>query len=853
MVRVDMPRETKRRQGGSYMHRRGFTLIELVTVVVILAVSSAVAVPVYISYRDQAQSSAEQQTVAAIRQSIANHHSRELLNGKNTYPTSLDNVPANSEASNGLPFFGTVLSIPINSGWQKGGSALTYVGPTGATYVYDPTRGTFGTPSGDGATTPNGSSYSLAELLAMTPEQLAALSLDEIHALSEEQIAALSYKQFEAIANKLAPEQIPWATPEQIAMLSAEAYGDLSQAQMARLTQAQVDERAFADSVRALTYNDIRHLEVRAIKYLTTDQIASIPNNYSMGQIPAELRAAFTEDQVQALNTAQVSIGYLSADQRELLTTAQIENLGTYGDIRHLPASRIAEVTTDLIATIPNSYAMGQIPSDVRAGFTAEQIQAVNTGDISIGYLTADQRNQLTTAQIEGLGTYGDIRHLPASRVSEVTTDLIATIPNSYAMGQIPADVRAGFTNDQIQAINTGDVSIGYLTADQRNQLTTSQIEGLGSYDDIRHVPSSRIGEVTTDLIATIPNSYAMGQISAEVRAGFTTEQIQAVNTGDVSIGYLTADQRSQLTTTQIEGLGSYDDIRHLPGDRITEVTTDLIATIPNSYAMGQIPGDVRAGFSEAQVQAIDTANVSIGYLSSAQREQLTTTQITGLGSFDDIRHLPNSRITEVTTDLIASIPNSYAMGQIPGDVRAGFSEAQVQAIDTANVSIGYLSSAQREQLTTTQITNLSTYGDIRHLSANRVAEVSTDLIATIPNSYAMGQISSDVRAGFTASQVQSIDTANVSIGYLNDTQRGQLTTQQVASLGTSGDIRHLSSDRIAEVSTSLVAQIDSAYSFNQISTANVQAFTAAQVSAISGDFYDSISHRLTAEQRSWR
>ncbi len=759
------------------MHRRGFTLIELVTVIVILAVSSAVAVPLYINYRDQAQTSAEQQTVAAIRQSIANHHSRELLNGKNTYPTSLDNVPANSAASNSAPFFGTVLVIPIQSGWQKGGSALTYVGPTGATYVYDPTQGTFGTPTDDNATTPTGSSYSLAELLAMTPEQLAALSLDEIHALSPEQIAALSYKQFEAIANKLAPEQIPWATPEQIAMLSAETYGDFSQAQMARLTQAQVDERAFADSVRALAYNDIRHLEVRAIKYLTTDQIASIPNNYSMGQIPAELRAAFTEDQVQALNTAQVSIGYLSADQRELLTTAQIENLGTYGDIRHLPASRISEVTTDLIATIPNSYAMGQIPADVRAGFTNDQIQAINTGDVSIGYLTADQRNQLTTAQIEGLGTYGDIRHLPASRVSEVTTDLIATIPNSYAMGQIPADVRAGFTNDQIQAINTGDVSIGYLTADQRNQLTTTQIEGLGTYGDIRHLPASRISEVTTDLIATIPNSYAMGQIPTDVRAGFTNDQIQAINTGDVSIGYLTTDQRSQLTTAQIEGLGSYGDIRHLPSDRITEVTTDLIASIPNSYAMGQIPGDVRAGFSEAQVQAIDTANVSIGYLSSAQREQLTTAQIT----------------------------------------------------------------------------NLSTYGDIRHLSANRVAEVSTDLIATIPNSYAMGQISSEVRAGFTASQVQSIDTANVSIGYLNDTQRGQLTTQQVASLGTSGDIRHLSSDRIAEVSTSLVAQIDSAYSFNQISTANVQAFTAAQVSAISGDFYDSISHRLTAEQRSWR
>jgi len=683
------------------MQRRGFTLIELVTVIVILAVSSAIAVPVYINYRDQAQSATEKRTVAAVRQGIANHHSKQLINGNDSYPTTLDNAPANALASNASPFFGAILAIPINEGWQKGSSAYAYVGPTGATYVYDPLRGTFGIDSGDQQLPPAESSFTLAQLLAMTPEQLAALSLDEIHALSADQIAALSYKQFEAIANSLAPEQIPWARPEQIAMLSAETYGALSQAQMARLTQAQVDERAFADSVRALAYGDFRTLEVRAIKYLTTDQIASIPSNYHMGRIPAELRAAFTADQVKAVNTADVSIGYLTADQREFLTTAQIEGLGTYNDIRHIPASRITEVTPELIASIPSSYTMGRIPANVRAGFTIEQVQAIDTGAISIGYLTTDQRGQLTTAQIEGLGSYNDIRHLPASRITEVTPELIAAIPSSYTMGRIPTDVRAGFTTEQVQAIDTGAISIGYLTTDQRGQLTTAQIEGLGSYNDIRHIPASRITEVTPELIASIPSSYTMGRIPADLRAGFTTEQVQSIDTGSVSISYLTQDQRNSLTGAQIQGLGSYGDIRHVPSGRIAEVTTDLIASIPSSYAMGQI--------------------------------------------------------------------------------------------------------------------------------------------------------SSDVRAGFTTAQVQAIDTSNVSISYLNSTQRTQLTTQQVGALSSSGDIRHLSSDRIAEVSASLVGQISSAYSFNQISTENVQAFTAAQVAAISSEFYDSISHRLTDEQRGWR
>jgi len=50
--------------------RQGFTLIELVTVLVIIAALSAVSLPVYLDYRDDARASAEKGVVGAVRTAI---------------------------------------------------------------------------------------------------------------------------------------------------------------------------------------------------------------------------------------------------------------------------------------------------------------------------------------------------------------------------------------------------------------------------------------------------------------------------------------------------------------------------------------------------------------------------------------------------------------------------------------------------------------------------------------------------------------------------------------------------------------------------------------------------------------
>ncbi len=706
--------------------RNAFTLVEVVTVVIILALLGAVAMPVYLDYRHDAKLASEEAVVGRIKLAIQSVGMRNAIDNVPRFPASLDDASPNSLASGSNPFFKNVLNSPVTDGWQKGGTANKYLSPLEHAYAYDSVSGTFTLQSGDtgssgtadgdatGETepsadpgdgelsrediealrgsdiidanlTPEQISWLTDEQLAtLTPEELASLTQEQIKALTAEQIAALDYDQFEALATSLTPEQISQATPQQIAMLSAETYGDLNDEQRAALTQAQLDEVAHAANIRTLDWRDIRNLDPYDVKYLSAEQIAAIPSNYEMSRIPEELREAFTRRQIQALDTGNVSIGYLSESQRELLTTEQIESLGSYRDIRYVPESRAAEVTPDLIATIPSSYEMSRIPEEVRAAFTESQVQALNTADVSIGYLSETQRELLTTAQIESLGRYGDIRYVPASRASEVTADLIATIPSSYEMSRIPGEVIAGFTESQVQALNTTDVSIGYLTAAQREQLTTAQIESMGRYSDIRYVPTSRASEVSADLLATIPSSYEMGRIPDDVIAAFSESQVQALNTENVSISYLTEAQREQLTTAQIESMGSFQDIRYVPTTRASEVSTDLIATIPSSYEMSRIPGEVRAAFTQTQVQAIDTGSVSIGYLTASQREQLTTTQISSLGSFQDIRYVPASSVSSVTTSLVASIPSTYEFNRIPTETVQAMTQEQVLAISSA-------------------------------------------------------------------------------------------------------------------------------------------------------------------------
>jgi prepilin-type N-terminal cleavage/methylation domain-containing protein len=72
------------------MIRKGFTLIELIAVVVVLAILAGVALPKYFDYSAQAKVSACKGALGGVRAGIANFYANAAVSGTAAYPTLSD-------------------------------------------------------------------------------------------------------------------------------------------------------------------------------------------------------------------------------------------------------------------------------------------------------------------------------------------------------------------------------------------------------------------------------------------------------------------------------------------------------------------------------------------------------------------------------------------------------------------------------------------------------------------------------------------------------------------------------------------------------------------------------------------
>jgi prepilin-type N-terminal cleavage/methylation domain-containing protein len=71
-------------------NRRGFTLIELIAVIVVLAILGGVALPKFFDYSSDAKEAACKGTLGGVRAGVANFYANEAIGGTAAYPTLLE-------------------------------------------------------------------------------------------------------------------------------------------------------------------------------------------------------------------------------------------------------------------------------------------------------------------------------------------------------------------------------------------------------------------------------------------------------------------------------------------------------------------------------------------------------------------------------------------------------------------------------------------------------------------------------------------------------------------------------------------------------------------------------------------
>lgn len=117
--------------------KKGFTLIELIMIIVILGTLAIVAVPKYFDLQASANLAAEKGVVGGVRAGILTYFVQNKA-----YPPSLDSATTAACAAANVCFDTVLQQGGITSEWTKVATA-SYTGPAGTTYTYTSGTGDF--------------------------------------------------------------------------------------------------------------------------------------------------------------------------------------------------------------------------------------------------------------------------------------------------------------------------------------------------------------------------------------------------------------------------------------------------------------------------------------------------------------------------------------------------------------------------------------------------------------------------------------------------------------------------------------------------------------------------------------
>jgi phage FluMu protein gp41 len=347
------------------------------------------------------------------------------------------------------------------------------------------------------------------------------------------------------------------------------------------------------------------------------------------------------------------------------------------------------------------------------------------------------------------------------------------------------------------------------LSVDQLAMV--EHVQSLGPVE-FRTLTAEQAPLLSHPQIHSLSGRVVFQRIPLAARQSLTADQVSWLRVRRTGLRGLTDDQIDHLSVEQVQSLKNRD-VRSLSPAQIPNLSAAQTSRLTAYQQLRKLSDEATAALTGDQIRTFDIRRSRLDLLTGDQIQELSIAQLDDVKRSSDVALLSEQQL-EIRE--LMKKENAAAMPQGSGSAVVAYQEMRI-----GNMSVG-------------EIRTLA-YRDFSRLSGEQSPYLTLEQVASIPNGWWFGRISSEARATLTNIQVRSLTVSETGLKGLTTDQIGDLSPAQILSLN------YREFERLAPTQTPLltadqVSSIPNSWWFGRLSDDARSVLTAAQVQALRVD-----------------